>query len=222
MDSLRLTRGTAAFLIGAPLAWAILLLFHPMGEGNNMYVELHDQTTAWQIVHAGSVVFIGLMGLAVYMLVRDLPGTAARVAKWAAGVFAIFYVAWETVAGLVVGALVQHANTLPAGQRPQVEATIQSLYDNAFVGDFGLLNTVGGIAWVTASIAAAMAVMKAGAPRFAAVLLGFSAIASMHPPPQGPLGLAFFAGAIALIYRHQTAEAPKAVPPTPPAVGARA
>lgn len=222
MDSLRLDRRTAAFLIGVPIAWAVLLLFHPMGGSDDMYVELADKTAAWQIVHAGTIVFIGLMALAIYLLVRDLPGTAARVAKWAAGVFALFYVAWETVAGLVVGALVQHANSLPLAQRPQVEETIDSLYGNAFVGDFGLLNSVGGLAWITAAIAAAVAVRKAGAPTSAAVLLGLSAIASSHPPPFGPLGLAFFAGAVVLIYRSQTAEAARPVPPTPPAVGSRA
>jgi hypothetical protein len=221
MDSLRMTRGTAAFLIGVPVAWAVLLLFHPMGEGTNIYADLHDQVTVWMVVHTGTLFFIGLMALVVYLLVRDLPGTAARVAKWAAAVYALVFAAWETVAGLVEGALVQHANGLPPGQRPQVEETIQSLHDHWIVGDFGLLNSIGSLAWVVAAIAAAVAVSRAGAPRPAVLLLGFSAIAAQHPPPTGPLGLAFFAAGVALLYRSQTAGAERPLE-RPPAAAARA
>jgi hypothetical protein len=34
MDSARFSRGEFAFLIGVPLAWALLLLVHPTGEGD--------------------------------------------------------------------------------------------------------------------------------------------------------------------------------------------
>lgn len=33
MGSAPFTRDQLAFLIGVPLAWAVLLLFHPTGEG---------------------------------------------------------------------------------------------------------------------------------------------------------------------------------------------
>jgi hypothetical protein len=216
MDSLRLDRRTAAFLIRVPVAWAVLLLFHPMGDGTNIYADLNDKVTVWMVVHTGTLFFIPLMALTIYLLVRDLPGTAARVAKWAAAVFAVFYTSWETVAGLVEGALVQHASG------PQIEPTLQALHDHWAVGDFGLLNSVGSLAWITAAIAAALAVRKAGALMAAAVLIGLSAIASAHPPPFGPIGLAFFAVAVVLIYRSQTAEVARPVQPSPPAVGARA
>ena len=74
MDSLRLDRRTAAFLIGVPLAWAVLLLFHPMGDGTNIYADLNDKVTVWMVVHTGSLFLIPLMALAIYLLARDLPG----------------------------------------------------------------------------------------------------------------------------------------------------
>ena len=70
------------------------------------------------IVHAGTLVFIGLMGLALYMLVRDLPGKAATISRMAIGPFVLFYGAWEAVIGLATGALVQHANDAPAESDP--------------------------------------------------------------------------------------------------------
>ena len=84
MNPLRLSRGAAAFLIATPLAWAALLLFHPLGSGQ-VYDVLRDQVTRWQIVHIGTLFFIGLMGIAVFLLVRDLPGRAARLSRFAAG-----------------------------------------------------------------------------------------------------------------------------------------
>jgi hypothetical protein len=204
MDSHRLDGRWLALLIGVPVAWAVLLLFHPIGTGG-LYDEVRDEVTRWQVVHVGTVVFIGLMGLAVYLLVRDLPGTAARVSRWAAAVFILFYGAWEAVAGLAVGALVQYTNGLPAAERATGSDAIESVNDNAIVGDFGLLNSVGALAWITAVLAAAFAVRRAGAPLAAAVLLGLSAIVVNHPPPSGPLGLVFFAGAVLLMARAQHA-----------------
>ena len=200
MNALRLSRGAAAFLIATPLAWAALLLFHPLGSGQ-VYDLLRDQVTRWQIVHIGTLFFIGLMGLAVFLLVRNLESTAARVARIAAGTFVVFYGAWEAVAGLAVGALAQHTNGLPADERAVGSDAIQSLYESPIVGDFGLLNVLGSLGWIAAVLAAAVAVRQAGARRGAVALLAISALAVQHPPPVGPIALACFAGAVVLIYR---------------------
>ncbi len=199
MNALRLSRGAAAFLIAAPLAWAALLLFHPLGSGQ-VYDLLRDQVTRWQIVHIGTLFFIGLMGVAVFLLVRNVQSTAARVARIAAGTFVVFYGAWEAVAGLAVGALAQHTNGLPADERAVGSDAIQSLYESPIVGDFGLLNVLGSLGWIVAVLAAAVAVRQAGARRGAVALLGISALAVQHPPPAGPIALACFAGAVLLIY----------------------
>ena len=107
-----------AFLIGAPLSWAVLLWFHPAVTRDNVFGDLRDEVATYVIVHAGTLVFIGLMGLALYMLVRDLPGKAAIISRMAIGPFVLFYGAWEAVIGLATGALVQHANDAPAVERP--------------------------------------------------------------------------------------------------------
>ena len=53
---------TTAFLVGVPLAWGILLLFHPTGEGDEFYPVLQDQVTPWLVVHIGTMIFLPLMG----------------------------------------------------------------------------------------------------------------------------------------------------------------
>jgi hypothetical protein len=41
-----LSRRKIMFLVGVvPLAWVILLLFHPAGEGEDLYSDLRDQVT---------------------------------------------------------------------------------------------------------------------------------------------------------------------------------
>ena len=179
-----------AFLIGAPLAWAVLLWFHPAVARDDVYGDLRDEVDTYVIVHAGTLVFIGLMGAALYMLVRDLPGKAATISRMAIGPFVLFYGAWEAVIGLATGALVQHTNDAPAGQRPALSDAIQSLQDNVIVGDPGVVAGIGALAWIVAVIAAAVAVRRAGAPVLATALLGLSVVVFSHPPPIGPAGLA--------------------------------
>src|SRR5215207_6677600 len=71
MDSPRLTRPWLAFAIGVPLAWAVLLLFHPTGEGESItYADIQDKVTPWMVVHVGMLFFIPLIAVAIYLLLR--------------------------------------------------------------------------------------------------------------------------------------------------------
>jgi hypothetical protein len=218
MDSPRFTRPLLALAVGVPLAWAVLLWFHPNVDPDHVYADLRDNVVAYQVVHAGTLVFIGLIGLALYLLVRDLPGSAARISRIAIGPFVLFYAAYESVIGLAVGALVQHGNDVPVRQRPAVADSIQSLGDNVIVGDPGIVASVGSLAWIVAVVAAAIAYRQLGAPLLATILLGLSFMVVSHPPPIGPIGLVCFAGAVALLARAQhvsarlEAGAPAAIP----------
>jgi hypothetical protein len=204
MDSpVRFTRPLLALTIGVPLAWGVLLWFHPDVDPNHVYADLREDVVAYQIVHAGTLIFIGLLGLALYLLVRDLPGRAAKISRLAIGPFVVFYAAWESVIGLAIGALVQHANDAPVRQRPAVADAIQSLGDNVIVGDPGVVAMVGSVAWIVAVVAAAIAYRQVGAPLVATILLALSFMVVSHPPPIGPIGLVCFASAVALLARAQ-------------------
>jgi hypothetical protein len=206
MDSpVRFTRPLLALAIGVPLAWAVLLWFHPDVDPNHVYADLREDVVVYQVVHVGTLLFIGLLGLALYLLVRDLPGRAATISKLAIGPFVLFYAAWESVIGLAIGALVQHGNDVPVRQRPAVADAIQSLGDNVIVGDPGVVAMVGSIAWIVAVVAAAIAYRQVGAPLLATILLALSFMVVSHPPPIGPIGLLCFASAVALLARAQHA-----------------
>ena len=190
-----------AFLLGVPLAWAVLLWFHPASDVDDIYGTLQDHVTRWLIVHLGTLLFIGLTGAALYLLVRDLPGPAATFSRVAAGMFVLFYGAGEAILGVAVGVLVQHTNEASPGDRDGAADAIQALWHSFLSGDLFL--TIGSVAWVTAVFAAAVSFRQVGAPLAVSILLALSAMVILHPPPFGPIGLICFAGAVAVLARSQ-------------------
>jgi hypothetical protein len=194
------------FLVGVPLAWAILLLFHPGGEGEDLYGDLQDQVTRMLVVHIGMLIFIPLMAVVVYVLLRDLEGTAALVSRIALAVYVVFYGAWEALYGIGLGILGDAVNGLPEAERATGAAVIQDYGENVLIRGFGVLVSIGSVAFIIAMIAAGVALRRhAGAPLAVPILLGLSGfLITAHPPPFGPTGLALFIVAVLLFARSQS------------------
>ncbi|HJV12563.1 MAG TPA: hypothetical protein VJ625_01620 [Propionibacteriaceae bacterium] len=47
----RLSPYRLAYLLVVPLSWAVLLMFHPAPDPNDIYGSLRDQATQWLVVH---------------------------------------------------------------------------------------------------------------------------------------------------------------------------
>jgi hypothetical protein len=208
----RLSPYRLGYLLVVPLSWAVLLMFHPAPDPNDIYGSLRDQATQWLVVHFGTLLFIGLMGGAVILLVSDLPGLAAKVSRVAAGAYVLCYGAAEAMVGIAAGVLIRYANVAPENEQAGVAAAAQRLWDDMLTADVAA--TVGAIAWAVAIIAAAIALRPAGAPVAVSLLLAVSTIALLHGPPIGPIGLVFFAAAVTLLARSssRSAQAPKPAP----------
>ncbi|HVD58769.1 MAG TPA: hypothetical protein VNC17_18145 [Thermoleophilaceae bacterium] len=185
------------FLTIVPLGWAVVLLFHGAPDGADVYGSLRDEASRYLTVHLVSLVFLGLMGAALYLLLRDLPGRAAQISRLAILPFVVFYVAGDAIAGVATGALVDHANDLPASERAGTADAVQALWDDFITGD--LLLGLGAASWIVAALAAAVAYARAGAPIAVTVLLALSALVFWHTPPIGPVGLVCFAAAVVLV-----------------------
>jgi hypothetical protein len=215
MDSPRFSRDLLAFLIGVPLAWAVLLMFHPGGERTDVYGSARDEVTAFLVVHVGMLLFIPLMAGAVYLLLRGMRGTAAKVARVALVPFVVFYSAWETLQGIANGVLVDQVNALPDSDRGVGAELVQDFAESPLVADLGVLAILGSLGLIVALIATGVALRKeAGAPTSVAVLLGISGfLITAHPPPFGPTGLVLFIAAV-LVYARTRWPAPASVPLT--------
>jgi hypothetical protein len=194
-------------MLAVPLLWAILLLFHPGGDGKDMYGDVHDKVTPWLAVHLGTMLFIPLLAAAVYLLVRDIGGTAARIARIAIVPFALFYTIWEALQGIATGVLIHYVNGLEGAERETGAALVQDFGENILVRDLGILGSIGSCAFLIAMIAAAVALRRnGGAPLAVPILLGLAGfLITAHPPPFGPTGLVLFIAAVLLLVRAQSA-----------------
>jgi hypothetical protein len=204
----------AAFLLGVPLAWAVLLLFHPTGD--EYYPAISDSVTRWLVVHLGTMLFIPLLAAAMFVMLRGIEGTAARVSRVALVVFAIVYAAFEVTVGIGSGIIALAVNDLPPGERAP-GADLLTSYNES--GVITVLSTAGSVAWLVAVAAAGVALYRrASTASSIAVVVLFVISApgiAIHVTPFGPVGLALFIVALLLVMR--TSAAP--VAPVAPMVG---
>jgi hypothetical protein len=197
------TPAEIAFLICVPLAWAVLLLFHPTGDGEDLYPVVSDEVTAWLLVHVGTLLFVPLMAIAVYVLLIGVEGTAARVSRVALGPFVIFYVTFEVLIGIGVGLFSDEVNGLAGAEQQGGAKAIEGFADSGLIEVFEI---VASSFWLVALVAAGIALRRhAGAPLVVPVLLVLAAIPiSWHVTPFGQFGLALFIAAVLLVVRARS------------------
>src|SRR5215218_1759482 len=199
-------------LLGTPLALAVLEIFHP--ERPSSASEAIEQGVWFMWFHIIQVPLIGLIALAVYLLTEGLEGRAVSVSRWATGVFAVFFSAYDAAAGIGTGYALRNAQGLPAGAQ---EAIYEAVKDMPVLSLIFGLSIVGTLAWVVALIAAAIALRRAGASRGPSVLLILAGVFLMggHPYPAGTLAFGSFFLAAAWLElapgRHTSASEPSRV-----------
>jgi hypothetical protein len=200
-----------ALLVGVPLAFSVLLWFHPMFSD---YERLLDVTTRFQIVHVGMVLAIPLLAIGIYSLLDGLRGRAAAVGRFALIPFVVLYVPYVAFEGIALGVLGDRLNDLPAGQRDAVAAgMLEDFARNPIYGEPGLFWALGSTALIVVMVSTTLAFRRAGAPLTLQVLLGASALIGAHAPPLAPIGWACFAAAgwMALRARNTAVAKPAAL-----------
>ena len=207
------TNAIRAFVIGAPLPFAALLTQHPMG-GGDLFELVSDNLTPWLAIHYAGLVFFPLMALVVWLLIRDLPGRAATIARWALPVFAVFYTVWEAIFGLAIGLIVQSGSDLTGAERAGAVAAVEDIVASPLFGEAGAMSAIGSLAWWTAIAGAIMALKHAGVRRSALVLFGIGGLLVFHVPI-GPPALVCLSIAAYMIERHRAAAPATALRPLP-------
>ena len=74
--------------------------------------------------HIVQLPLIGLMVLAVYLLTDGLEGRAVTVSRWAIGVFAVFFSAYDAAAGIATGYALRAAQGLSAEGQEAVHGAV--------------------------------------------------------------------------------------------------
>jgi hypothetical protein len=209
----RFTPAELAFMIGVPAAWGILLLFHPLGEGD--FSEVIDgNVTAWITVHLGMGVFVPLFAGAIYLLIRDLTSTAATVSRIGLAVFASLYAAWELVLGVGTGILANETNALPEAQQAVGRDLVDSYAENGVIAALSVVGSVGLAVGMVAAVIALRRAYRIGWIPVALMLVSLPLIA-IHEPPFGPVGLGLFIVAVLVLARERApARAMRARPTT--------
>jgi hypothetical protein len=197
-----LSRAEIAFVVGVPLTWAVLLLFHPVGE--EIVPTVRDNVTPWLVVHLGTLVLIPLLAVTLFLVLRRFDGTAALIARAALVVFAIVYTAFEILIGIGVGLLADEINALPAADQATGERLADAFTDSGVIAAF---ETIGSLAWLVAVAAAGVAMFRRAhtASSIAVVLLFVISAPGVvfHVPPFGQVGLALFVLALLLALRER-------------------
>jgi hypothetical protein len=209
-------------MFAVPLAWGILLLFHPRGDGD-FFPIVTDHVLRWQAVHLGTMILLPMLAGVVFLLLRGLDDRASTVGRIAIAVFAVAYTAWEVLVGVGTGILVNEVNQLSGGAATTGENLVES-YNQSTV--LMTMLVIGGLGLSVGLIATGYALKaEPGASRWIFPLLLLSAFPiGFHEPPVGPIGLALFGAVVFLVTRNANREthvsdlrAPSAAPANPPA-----
>ena len=202
-----------ALLVAAPLGLAVVLWWHPPG-GEDIYEGVRDDVGAWLFVHTTFLLATPLLGIAAFVLLRGVSSRPATVSRVALVFFLVFYTAYESNVGVGTGVLVDYANGRPAAEQAVLADAIQHYNRNAIITDPSISFVAGAVGWITAMIAAAVALRRDGAGWMPTLLIGLAAVFAAHPPPLGPIGLICFAAAAVLVERERArAPAPVVSPP---------
>jgi uncharacterized membrane protein YccF (DUF307 family) len=193
------------FLFLAVAGYIVLGAIHPAE------INVGDATTLYLGLHLVQPVLILLLAWGIWLLVKDLPGRAAHVARVAIVPYAIAYSMLDAIAGVALGQVVREANGMSATDA----AAVQRLLDGTGTDYIGYsIFIASGLAWFVMALAAAMAVRTIGGlgPTLL-IAFGAAIFAVGHPFPPGPIGMALFGCGIAwLELRRARAPIPEAQP----------
>jgi hypothetical protein len=192
-------RARRLILFGTPLALGLVTLVHPVVR-RSPAVELQGQVGLWLGVHLLQLALLCLLAVTMWLLVDGLPGRAASVSRAALLPFVAFYGAFDALVGIATGQMVRKA-----AQLPQAAVTADVLWAGRLHDPLvGAVVLPAALAWLTASLAAALALARAGAPRsgVAALVLAGLLLAVDHAPPFGPLAMLWLLIAVVVLERR--------------------
>ncbi len=146
-------------LLGPPLALLPMMVLHQL-------VDQLDDPGTFLVLHLFLLPLFALMAPAFWALLDGVDGPAARLARAAAFVFLVGYVAFDAISGIA-------ASVVLAGGPPGAMDATRALWA---AGPGSLPLTVALWAWRVAVLASAYALWRAGRPALPLILLAASTL----------------------------------------------
>jgi hypothetical protein len=192
------------FFLTAVVGYIVLGVLHPAE------IEVGDDTTLYIGLHVVQPLFVLLLAWGIWLLVKDLPGRAAQIARVAIIPYAIAYSMLDAIAGIALGQIVRDANGMSAADAAVIQRVMDSGTD--YIGM--VIWVASGLTWFAMALAAAIAVKQVGGLGPTLLMaIGAAIFAVGHPFPPGPIGIALFGLGIAwLEVRRAPAPVPEAQP----------
>jgi hypothetical protein len=196
-----------AVLFGAPLLMAIATVLHPLPPFSEpgMLEFLRPRLSLWMGVHLVQLGLVLLLGIVLWFLTEGLPGRAATVSRVATACFLVFYAAFDSIAGIGTGLLAKLLERAPPIDPGTAADVVDRFWLARFDAPVGPLIGIADLSWLTAVVAAALALRSHHAPRAALLLLLVAGIAFAidHPMPTGTVGMLALLAANVVLHRHR-------------------
>jgi hypothetical protein len=186
-------------MLATPAAFAVLTLFHPLQDPPDV-----GNLNLWMAVHLLQLCLTVLLAYAIWFLLEDLSGREAQIARLTLPVFLVFFSTFDAVAGIATGWLMHTADDQTGELREHTHLAIEDLFsDNWLAGNFSVVGSIAGTAWIVIALTTALAMQRAGADRLTWGLMAASLLFTAHPPPTGTLGMLALLAASYRWDRHQ-------------------
>jgi hypothetical protein len=178
----------------APLLWVVVAILHPGGVGDEPapYEGIADEANKWIFVHLSQLALTPLLALGGCVLLDGIQSLVATVARAFLVVWMVFFSAFDAIAGIAVGVLTRHANSLAGEEREAVVGAIDFLFQESRLagGDnYSVLGNLGQFSWVALVLAATAALWRAGVSRRIVVATLLSVLFSAHAGYPAAVGL---------------------------------
>lgn len=193
-----------AVTLGVPLVLGLLEIGHPaLMPGDDIVDTLYPIATWWTALHLAQIPLFALLGYAVFLVVRELDGRAARISRGAIAIFIVVYPAFDAAVGVASGLLMKSLTAPTAAERAAIDPFLQALFWGPVTG---MLALIGAVSWLVALVAAGLAWRRAKAPMAVVALFALSGLllAIAHIRPFGPLACLAFLLAAAWVEQFRT------------------
>ena len=184
-----------AVILGAPIALALLAVVHPLSVSQ----DLVGRTDLWLGIHVAQLGLLVLLGFAMWLLLEGTSGTSARIARGSILPWAVFFAAFDAIAGIAIGLLVMDAEAAPPADRSAISGSVQAVAASELVDRIGL---AAGLFAVGVFVVGGLALLRAGAPWWATLMIATGGLAwTFIHPLFGAVGMVAFALGAARIER---------------------